>query len=199
VVDPAAASVVEVMEPRSGETVLDLCAAPGGKTMLMAQKMHNKGGIYATDIDGDRLGKIADTCARLGVEIVAIVGYESLPEIARDRKFDAVLADVPCSNSGVMARRAEVRYRITEEAVKQLAVRQLAILEHAAGLIRPGGRIVYSTCSILREENQEVVERFVSHHSDFEFEREFLMLPRPETAERMESDGGFAAVIRRKK
>ena len=119
-------------------------------------------------------------------------------ELPKGIQFDAVLADVPCSNSGVMARRCEVRYRITPQAVKNIAGTQYAILEKAAARVRPGGRIVYSTCSILKEENSQQIGRFLDRHPDFSLARDLLTLPRPESTEIDESDGGFAALLIRR-
>ncbi len=199
VVDPAAAGVADRLEPKAGERILDLCAAPGGKTILMAQMMNNDGILYATDAEPARLDLVRRNCARMGIENVQLVPYSQLSERVGSKPFDAILADVPCSNSGVMARRAEVRYRINERGVSQLAERQRAILRRAAEWVRPGGRVIYSTCSILREENRDVVERLINEYPDFVCTSAQLTLPRPETAESMESDGGFAAVLRRKK
>ncbi|NLH17823.1 MAG: methyltransferase domain-containing protein [Phycisphaerae bacterium] len=196
VLDPASTRPVGILDPQPGETVLDLCSAPGGKTVLMAQKMNNRGTIYATDADLQRLVKVRENCRRLGIENVKII--EKLSDLPEDLLFDAVLADVPCSNSGVMARRCEVRYRITPQAVANLTQIQYAILEQAAEKIRPAGRIVYSTCSILEEENNRLIRRFLDHHPDFILNQARLQFPRMQSDEDPESDGGFAAFIMRR-
>jgi 16S rRNA (cytosine967-C5)-methyltransferase len=196
VLDPSSRMPVKVLDPQPGETVLDLCAAPGGKTALMAEHMQNRGTIYATDADPQRLALVRENCQRLGIEIVKIYGEPS--ELPEGLLFDAVLADVPCSNSGVMARRCEVRYRITPQAVKKLTHVQYAILEKAAAMVRPGGRIVYSTCSILKEENHRLIDRFLDHHQVFSLAQDLLTLPHPESSEIDETDGGFAALLARR-
>jgi 16S rRNA (cytosine967-C5)-methyltransferase len=196
VLDPSSTKPIKLLDPQPGETILDLCAAPGGKTALMAEQMNNRGTIYATDVDPQRLALVRENCQRLGVEIVKI--YREPSELPKGIQFDAVLADVPCSNSGVMARRCEVRYRITPQAVKNLASTQYTILKKAAAMVRPGGRLVYSTCSILTEENHRLIERSLGHHSDYSLARDLLTLPRPESAETDEMDGGFAALLARR-
>lgn len=196
VLDPASARPVGILNLQHGETVLDLCSAPGGKTTLMAQQMNNRGAIYATDIEPRRLAKVRENCRRLGIEIVKIIRKPA--DLTKDLLFDAVLADVPCSNSGVMARRCEVRYRITPKAVTNLARTQFTILDQAAEKVRPGGRIVYSTCSILKEENDRLIGRFLDHHPDFILNHARLQFPRPQSAEDHESDGGFAALLIRR-
>jgi 16S rRNA (cytosine967-C5)-methyltransferase len=196
VLDPSSRKPIKLLDPQAGETILDLCAAPGGKTALMAEHMQNRGTIYATDADPQRLALVRENCQRLGVEIVKI--YREPSELPKGILFDAVLADVPCSNSGVMARRCEVRYRITPQAVKNLTHVQYAILEKAASMVRPGGRIVYSTCSILTEESHRLIERFLDYHSDFSLARDLLTLPHPDSSEMNETDGGFAALLIRR-
>jgi len=195
VLDPASTKSVGILDPQPGETVLDLCSAPGGKTAMMAQHMKNCGTIYATDSDPRRMVKVRENCQRLGIENVKIIGKPS--NLPKDLLFDAVLADVPCSNSGVMARRCEVRYRVTSQTIANLAQTQYDILEQSAEKIQPGGRIVYSTCSILKEENANVISKFLDHHPEFTG-RDFLGFPQPESSQAEESDGGFAALIMRR-
>ncbi len=196
VLDPTSAVPVKILSPQPKETILDLCSAPGGKTALIAERMDNRGSIFATDADPQRLDKVGENCRRLGIEIVKRIGKpEDLP---KDLLFDAVLVDVPCSNSGVMARRCEIRHRITPHAVRNLSRLQYDILELAASKVRPGGRIVYSTCSVLEDENNRLVGQFLVHHPDFDFRDAVLTLPRPESTEHPESDGGFAALLVRR-
>jgi 16S rRNA (cytosine967-C5)-methyltransferase len=195
VLDPSSRMPIKLLDPQPGETILDLCAAPGGKTALMAEQMNNRGTIYAMDADSQRLVLVWENCRRLGIEIVKIIREPS--ELPKGILFDAVLADVPCSNSGVMARRCEVRYRITPQAVKKLTRVQNAILEKAAAKVRPNGRIVYSTCSILKEENHNQIERFLDRHPEFAGGN-LLGLPQPESFGVEESDGGFSSLLIRR-
>jgi len=194
--DPASAQAVEILAPQPGWAIIDLCAAPGGKTVQMAQLMNNTGRIIATDIDPERLQKVGQNCKRLGITIVDIIGYEQVSEvIARIGRCDAVLLDVPCSNTGVLARRPEVRLRLTPRAVGIMAGMQLQLLEKAAGMIRTGSKICFSTCSILKQENSEVIKQFLSASTDFTLDSENLTLPSLAAADSFEHDGAFTAIL----
>jgi len=196
--DPASAQAVEILAPRPGWTVLDLCAAPGGKTVQMAQLMNNTGRIIATDIDRNRLQKVGQNCERLGITIVDTVPYEQVHQvIAEAGRCDAILLDVPCSNTGVLARRPEVRLRINPKAVAGLAQTQLQLLEKAANMISTGSKICYSTCSILNQENSQVVKQFLSDSSDFTLVSENLTLPSPAVHDSFDHDGAFTAILRK--
>jgi 16S rRNA (cytosine967-C5)-methyltransferase len=194
--DPASAQAVEILAPKPGWTVIDLCAAPGGKTVQMAQRMKNTGRIIATDIDPERLQKVGQNCKRLGITIVEPIPYRQVHRaITEVDRCDAILLDVPCSNTGVLARRPEVRLRITPEAVAGLTQTQLQILEKAAKTARDNSKICYSTCSILKQENSEVVRHFLSDSPDFRLDSENLTLPSPATPESFDHDGGYTAIL----
>ena len=196
--DPTSAGAVQILAPKPGWTVIDLCAAPGGKTVQMAQLMNNTGRIIATDIDPERLQKVGQNCKRLEITIVELIPYERLAQvIAEIGRCDAILLDVPCSNTGVLARRPEARLRITPEAVARLARTQLQLLEKAAKMISTGSKICYSTCSILRQENSEVVKQFLSDSSNFSLDSENLTLPSPAAPESFDHDGGYTAILRK--
>jgi 16S rRNA (cytosine967-C5)-methyltransferase len=181
-----------------GETILDLCAAPGGKTTFLAQLMHDEGKIVACDISEERLKLIRENCQRLGVTCVEFCssrGDEALnltseignrkPEInqslltsaATEMKFDRILVDAPCSNTGVLRRRVDLRWRIQPAELLRLRQTQLDLLKHAATKLKPGGVLVYSTCSLEPEENSEVVKEFLASHSNFKLETERELLP----------------------
>ena len=196
--DPTAAKVAEFFEPKVGETIVDLCAAPGGKTVRMAEVMGDAGRIIATDIDSQRLSMVRENCERLGIKCVEAVELEKFDEAVEKGKADAVLVDVPCSNTGVMARRIEVRHRIGEGAAAKLREKQLGLLERAGGLVGDGGRVCYSTCSVMRAENRGVVDEFLEKHGDFELVKEELTLPCAGGTGRVDFDGGYAAVLRQK-
>ncbi len=194
--DPTSARAVQILAPKPGWTVIDLCAAPGGKTVQMAQLMNNTGRIIATDIDHERLQKVDENCKRLGITIVELIPYDRLAQvIAEIGRCDAILLDVPCSNTGVLARRPEVRLRITPEAVARLAQTQLQLLEKAARMISTGSKICFSTCSILNQENSEVVKQFLSDSSDFTLDSENLTLPSTSAPESFDHDGAFTAIL----
>ena len=191
--DLTAAQAVRILEPRPGWKILDLCAAPGAKTMQLAQAAGEKATVIATDIDDDRLKKVRENVQRLGVKSVRIVPYDALDrELDRIGPFDAVLLDVPCSNTGVLARRVEVRHRIKQKAITRLARTQLKLLAKAAKVIKAGGRICYTTCSIQKDENAELLRDFLSRNPRFELACEKLILP---CAEGFDHDGGYVAVI----
>ncbi len=191
--DVTAAAAVEAVGARPGERILDLCAAPGGKTVGLAIAMEDRGQVVATDSDVQRLRRVTQNVLRLGLESVEIVPPGS-PLLGR---FDAALADVPCSNSGVAARRPEARLRFSARELRFLVPLQAKCLELAAHLVRPGGRVVYSTCSIEPEENEEQVREFLAANPGWELELEKLTLPDwgPRLIEWR--DGGYFARLRR--
>src|SRR5436309_3451556 len=154
--DPSTLLAVRELDPQPGETVLDLCAAPGGKLTYIAQLMRNEGRLIAHDLTPERLKLIEENCTRLGVTCVETV----LPLALEQRKslFDRILVDAPCSNTGVMRRRVDLRWRIRPEEIERLHAAQLQLLHQAAAMLKPGGRLIYSTCSLEPEENQNVVE-----------------------------------------
>ncbi|MBE0537085.1 MAG: methyltransferase domain-containing protein [Phycisphaerae bacterium] len=196
--DPTAASVVTALRPTTGQTLLDLCAAPGGKTVRLAQLMNDQGRIVATDVDAKRLAAVRENCARLGITAVECVPWTHLAEaLTSSTRWDGVLVDAPCSNTGVMARRPEVRMRVTPEAVRSLAQIQAQLLEQAADAVAPGGHICYSTCSIQTSENMDVVEALVKRRPEFLIERHALTLPFVAEDLSFDHDGGFVAVLLR--
>ncbi len=196
--DPTAADVVPFLSPKPGWTVLDLCAAPGGKTVRLAQVMKGKGKIYATDVDSNRLKMIDDNCWRLGITTVKTFTYDKLDQVIADAgKLDAILLDVPCSNTGVMARRAEVRLRIKPRTLQALSITQLALLEKAAAMLKKGGKLCYSTCSINNAENTDLVKTFLKKHRGFKLEAEKLTLPFVSPDKSLDYDGGYVAILRK--
>ena len=158
-------------EPAPGQRVLDVCSAPGGKTTHMAQLMKNKGTIYACDIHKHRLDLIAENCKRLGISNVELVQQDGTKLTKRwQEPFDVVLCDVPCSGLGVLGRRADARWAKESEDIAGLCKIQKKILEEAAQLVVPGGTLIYSTCTIAPEENQEMVKAFISEHPEYELD-----------------------------
>lgn len=177
-----------LLDPQPGDTVLDLCAAPGGKTTFMAQLMNNEGRIVACDPSETRLKLLSENCERLGVTCAEAV--EILP--GSNSQFDRILIDAPCSNTGVMRRRVDLRWRIQPAELERLAATQLDLLRSAAELVKPGGCIVYSTCSLEPEENGELVRQFIAESSGFELEDEQELRPVPDAV-----DGAYAASLKR--
>ena len=174
--DPGTLLAPVLLAPRPGETILDLCAAPGGKTTFLAQLMNNEGKIVASDIEPNRLRLVKDNCQRLGATCVEAALLSTLnPQPATD--FDRILIDAPCSNTGVMRRRVDLRWRISEAEISRLQKAQLQLLNEAAPKLKPGGVLVYSTCSLEPEENSEVVKSFLAMHNNFKLAAERQLLP----------------------
>ena len=194
--DITSSSVVPLLNPQSGWKIFDICAAPGTKTTQIAELIGDKGLIIATDKNNLRLEKLDENIRRLGITSIKITDYETfLKDSSYKSCADAVLLDAPCSNSGVLARRPEVRLRINLNKTSELAQIQTQLLDFAASLVKPGGRICYSTCSILSLENNEVVTNFLTKHHKFSLENENLTLP---STEIYDFDGGYAAIIVKK-
>ena len=168
--DPSTLLAVRMLDPQPGERILDVCAAPGGKTCFMAQCMRNHGCVLATDTQPDRLTLVQENCARLGIQCVEVSPWP-IPESQPGPRWDKILVDAPCSNTGVMRRRVDLRWRLRVEEFSRLQKAQLEILGRAADVLKPGGVLVYSTCSLEPEENEEVVQQFAARHAEFELER----------------------------
>ncbi len=159
-----------LLAPKRGEMAADFCAGAGGKTLLLGALMRSSGRLYAFDVSGKRLTRLKERVARAGlsnVHPVAIAG-ENDPRVKRlAGKLDRVLVDAPCSGLGTLRRNPDLKWRQTPEGVAELARKQRDILRGAARLVKPGGRLVYATCSILPEENEAVVADFLAAHPDF--------------------------------
>jgi 16S rRNA (cytosine967-C5)-methyltransferase len=189
--DPSTLLAVRELDPQPGETILDLCAAPGGKLTYIAQLMHNTGRLIAHDTFPDRLKLIEENCARLGVTIVQTVLPSTLDP--RPSVFDRVLVDAPCSNTGVMRRRVDLRWRIRPEEIDRLRATQFELLRQAAALVKPGGTLVYSTCSLEPEENKNVVKEFLARELWFQLETQRELLPFADA-----TDGAYVARLIKK-
>ncbi len=185
--DPSTLLAVRELDPQPGESVLDLCAAPGGKLTALAQLMRNEGRILAQDTVPERLKLIEENCARLGVTCVQAVLPSTLNS-QPSNTLDRILIDAPCSNTGVMRRRVDLRWRIRPKEIGRLRATQLELLRLAASLLRASGRLVYSTCSLEPEENSEVVNAFLAERADFKLERARKLLPFAEAV-----DGTYVA------
>jgi len=164
--DPSTAMACQLLNPKPGEKILDACAAPGGKTTYLAQLMQNRGLIIACDRDRKRLQILKDNIGRLGTTIVRAIRHDWArddppEEILSIAPFDRVLLDAPCTNTGVMRRRIDVRWRLRPEDFSRMSNEQLTIARAVIGLLKPGGTLVYSTCSLEPEENEQVVRRLL--------------------------------------
>ncbi|MEG2144300.1 MAG: 16S rRNA (cytosine(967)-C(5))-methyltransferase RsmB [Oscillospiraceae bacterium] len=185
---------------KAGDRVLDICAAPGGKAFLLAQKMENKGSITCSDISLGRLALVEETAKRLGISIIKLLendGRVFSEELAAE-KFDAILCDVPCSGLGVIRRKPELKYR-TEEEFNRFSVLQYEILENASKYLKVGGTIVYSTCTLNPAENEENIKRFLTNHENYvekPFENGEFIIKNP--IGNMGGDGFFIARMEKK-
>lgn len=202
--DVAAGLVVHVLAPEAGERVLDAAAAPGGKAVYAALRMGRVGEVVALDVSEAKVGLINEAARRQGAAIVRAVTGD-LTTWAGEGPFDRVLLDAPCSGSGVLAKRADLRWRRTPEGLAELAGLQDRLLDAAARHVAPGGLLVYSTCSVEAEENDDRVAAFLDRHPEFELEpvgdlvpealvdgAVFRALPHVHG-----TDGAFAARLRR--
>jgi len=206
--DESAGLVVRLLDPQPGETIIDGCAAPGGKTMAVAGRMEGEGTILAFDTSENRLGLVDESAEAQGVadmvtaeaaDLLAVADREDPPQA------DRVLIDVPCSGLGVLAKRADLRWQREPGDIQELLALQDDLLDAAADLVAPGGLLVYSTCTIEPEENAQRIEAFLQHHDDFEFESAAGLLPDEVVSDdgylttlphRHRTDGAFAARLR---
>lgn len=179
------------LAPAPGMRVLDLCAGPGGKTTHLAQLLNNQGEIVACDVSRERLQPLEESCERLGLSIVRTQVVGTTGNDVPPGPFDAALVDVPCSNTGVLGKRPEARWRLQPGDLAHLTELQGRLLTLACERVRPGGAVVYSTCSIEPEENTGVVQGVLQRQSGFALEVEEWAVPgRP-------ADGGYLARLRR--
>jgi 16S rRNA (cytosine967-C5)-methyltransferase len=193
--DITSSKVVQILRPQSYWTMLDLCAAPGVKTTQLAEITGDSATIIATDIDNGRLKKVVENTTRLGIKRIEVVPYEKVLNFKssiQNYQFDCILLDVPCSNTGVLARRVEVRYRIKPDVIKQLAKTQKGLLNTAASMLKPNGIICYSTCSIQKDENSNLTRDFLEENPDFVLKFEKLTL---QAARQFDCDGGYMAIL----
>jgi 16S rRNA (cytosine967-C5)-methyltransferase len=190
--DPATRHAVALLDPRPGEQILDACAAPGGKSFLIAAAMGSADHLLCTDSNEKRLPRLRDNLARLHAGNAGIAAHDwTCPAPAEwHGAFDGILLDVPCSNAGVIRRRVDVRWRLQAPDIGRIALTQRAILENALPCLRPGGRLVYSTCSIESAENEEVVAGFLAAHPGLALHSSIRALPF-----RDGTDGAYAARI----
>lgn len=189
--DPSTLLAPALLAVRPGEAVADLCAAPGGKALLLAEALAGAGTLFCGDRSPERLRRVAENLREWGNVTIAAADATRPPLPLPPGSRDAVLLDAPCSNTGVIRRRPDVRWRFSRAGLAELVALQRAILEGAAPLIRAGGRLVWSTCSIEPEENGLQVRRFLAEHPEFTLESECQLLPAAL------HDGAYAARLRR--
>jgi 16S rRNA (cytosine967-C5)-methyltransferase len=203
----------QIVGARRGEMVADFCAGAGGKTLALGAAMRNTGRLYAFDVSEKRLAKLKPRLARSGLSNVhpVVLAHENDAKVKRlAGKIDRVLVDAPCSGLGTLRRNPDVKWRQTPESLSELNAKQISILAGAARLVKPGGRLVYATCSLLDEENDAIVEQFLAQQPEFELVPMREVLAEQKIAldmdhylkllpHRHQTDGFFAAVLTRRK
>ncbi len=202
--DPAAAAVVDYVGDRFVGPVLDACAAPGGKALGLAFRVPEARPFVAADVSGRRLERLRDPVSRLGLDVCLLRMDARAPAIGQVR---TVLLDAPCTGTGVLRRRPDARWRLSQDRLESLVALQSELLEAMARVVEPGGLLVYATCSLEPEENETQVERFLARHGDFRREAPEPAWVREESTDvrgdlrvlpwQWDTDGAFASRLRR--
>jgi 16S rRNA (cytosine967-C5)-methyltransferase len=187
----ASAAVARVLAPQPGERVLDLCAAPGGKTTHLAALMGGEGEVVAVEVHPGRARALAETCRQMGADHVRVVEADAR-KFSDQQGFDRVLVDPPCSGLGTLQARPDLRWQSRRGELGELAAKQAELLRSGASALRPGGTLVYSVCTISRAEADDVVDAFVAEHPDFSVESRWQLMPSTDG-----TDGFFIARILR--
>lgn len=205
--DIAAGFAPWIIDPQPGESIIDLCAAPGTKTIYLAEMMQNKGSILSVDINPKRIEKIAENAENFGAEIVHIKRADAIEETFK--LANAVLLDAPCTGTGVLAKRADLRWKRTPEDLAEITKTQWELLDAAANMVAKNGRLVYSTCSLEPEENMDQIKKFLEEYDNFELEDLSGYLPEEVLVEGGKAyqtlphvhhcDGHFGVLLRRVK
>ena len=197
--DPTAAEAMKLLNPKPSWTIVDLCAAPGGKSIALAMLMRDKGTILTSDSDIDRLQKVQQNVKRLRFNTIEVIPPSQIEQkVQKLKRLDAIILDVPCSNTGVLARRVEARWRLHKNNITPLLKTQMQLLTQAAVRCQQNTTIVYSTCSIQPSENQQQIQQFLSQHPSFVLITEKLTLPALKTPNLFDHDGGYVAVLQQK-
>ena len=192
--DRQAQRIVLLLDPQPGETILDACAAPGGKACQCAERMDNRGEVWAVDRSASRLRRLQANAQRLGLDALRPLAADATTLLAQQpswrQRFDRILLDAPCSGLGTLARHADARWRQSPASVAELMERQAALLDGLAPLLAPGGRFVYATCTVHPGENQQTVAAALLRHASWGLEEESQSWPRAEGG-----DGFYAAAL----
>ncbi len=192
--DISSMRAVAALSPHPGQRILDVCAAPGGKSLFASLLMEDEGLIQSCDIYDHKLRLIKNTAARLGIHRIQTVNQDAselYPEFSECA--DAVIVDVPCSGLGVVRRKPEIKWKMTKDSIQELPLLQYRILDNAAQYVRKNGRLLYSTCTISKEENEELADRFLKTHSDFTKVAECQLFPDTD-----DSDGFYFCIMEKK-
>lgn len=208
--DESSQLAVKILDPQKGESILDMCAAPGGKSFTAAEQMENEGKLLSCDIYEHKIELMEEGTERLGIGMMACKVKDAAEKESEHELFDRVLVDAPCSGLGLMRKKPDIRLKKDGNEIDSLTVIQKEILDNAAGYVKPGGVLVYSTCTLCRKENEKNLEWFLKNHPEFEAEDITKFLPenwKVDTAEKgyltllphkTETDGFFISRMRRK-
>lgn len=192
--DEAAGLIPKILNPKMNERVLDACSSPGGKTTYMAELMNNQGEITAWDLYEHRIKLVNETTNRLGITIIKTeVKDATIYEEKYFEYFDKMLLDVPCLGLGVLKRKPDIKWKREKEDIRKITLLQEKILKNCARYLKPGGELVYSTCSILKEENEEIIHEFVNGNNMFEIQEQIQIYQNEKT------DGFFICKMRKNK
>lgn len=192
--DEASQMIAPLLDPQPGQRILDVCSAPGTKATHMAQLMKDQGEIIALDIHAHRVALIEKGAQRLGLHCIQAICMDATHiEGFKEASFDGVLCDVPCSGYGTLSRKSDIQYHMKSSDMDTLIPLQAKILRQAATMVKPGGVLVYSTCTLNKKENEKQVEAFLHDHSDFEKQFERTIFPFE-----YESDGFYMAKVQRR-
>ena len=174
----ASQTAVKLLDPKPGDTLVDMCAAPGGKSCAAAELMQNRGKVFSFDLYEHRVKLIKKEAVRLGIDIItAQTADASVFDKSLENTADCIICDVPCSGLGVIRKKPEIKLTAKEEEVKTLPMLQLSILNNAARYLKSGGRLLYSTCTVNPAENSGVIKQFTDNNPEFEILEERLILP----------------------
>lgn len=191
--DESSMLVAEKLDPKHGETIMDVCAAPGGKTTAIAERMNNTGRIIASDIYRRKLDLIDREAKRLGITNIETRSWDATRvDSSMLQKADRVLVDAPCSGLGVARRKPEIKYKELTQDMELLPRKQLAILSASSGYVKPGGTLVYSTCTINPEENEKVTDAFLKKNNSFKMVERIQLLPNVDG-----TDGFYICVMKK--
>lgn len=191
--DEASQLVTEFLQPEPTDLIIDVCAAPGGKSLATAEKMHNKGKVIAQDIYGRKIANVQKEAERLGLSNVETFTWDA-SKVREDfvEKADRVIVDAPCSGLGVVRRKPEIKYKKNNDEMAMLPIKQLAILEASSKYLKKGGTLLYSTCTINPYENERVVSDFIRKHPEFTLEKSTQLLPNVNR-----TDGFYISIMKR--
>lgn len=193
--DASAGLTAIILNPQENDNILDACSAPGGKTTYIAELMHNKGKIEAWDIHEHRTKLVEKNAERLGIKIINTdVKNSAEYEEKYKEKFDKILLDVPCMGIGVIKRKPDIKWQRKQEDIKEISLLQYKILETCSKYLKKDGVLVYSTCSILKEENEDIINEFIKNNSNFELLKDSILNIKPSE----ENDGFFICKLHKK-